>query len=72
MGRGPRMEPMLDDTIRKKIQALSAEATRVHLGEEIRPQRMRNYILRTEPAQDVQALPARLPRRGMAFTSDDG
>jgi hypothetical protein len=39
------MEPMLYDTLRKKIQALSMEATRIHLGPEIRPERMRNYIL---------------------------
>jgi hypothetical protein len=46
MGRGPRMEPMLYDTLRKKIQSLSTEATRIRLGPEIRPERMKNYILR--------------------------
>jgi hypothetical protein len=46
MGRGPRMEPLLYDTLRAKIQALSTEATRVRLGPEIRPARMKNYILR--------------------------
>jgi hypothetical protein len=46
MGRGPRMEPMLYDTLRQKIQALSEEAVRVRLGPEIRPERMKNYILR--------------------------
>ena len=45
MGRGPRMEPMLYDTLRHKIQALSSEATRIHLGPEIRPERMKNYLL---------------------------
>jgi hypothetical protein len=61
MGRGPRMEPMLDDTIRKKIQALSAEATRVRLGEELRPQRMRNYILRTARELNVPVTVRRVP-----------
>jgi hypothetical protein len=46
MGRGPRMEPMLYDTLRHKIQALSSEAVRIHLGPEIRPKRMKNYIWR--------------------------
>jgi hypothetical protein len=45
MGRGPRMEPMLYDTLRKKIESLADQATRVHLGPEITQQRMRNYIL---------------------------
>ena len=46
MGRGPRMEHMLYDTLTKKIQALSADAVRVRLGPEIRPERMRRYIQR--------------------------
>jgi hypothetical protein len=44
MGRGPRMEPMLYDTLRQKILSLSTEATRIHLGPEIRPQRMKKYL----------------------------
>jgi hypothetical protein len=31
MGRGPRMEPLLYDTLRQKLQALSTEATRIRL-----------------------------------------
>jgi hypothetical protein len=46
MGRGPRMEPMLYDTLRQKIQILSSEAVRIHLGPEIRPERMKNDLLR--------------------------
>jgi hypothetical protein len=46
MGRGPRMEPMLYETLRQKIQALSAAAVRIHLGPEITPQRMKSYLLR--------------------------
>ncbi len=44
MGRGPRMEPMLYETLRTKIQSLSTDATRIHLGPEITPQRMKNYL----------------------------
>jgi hypothetical protein len=46
MGRGPRMEHMLYDTFTKKIQALSADAVRVRLGAEIRPERMCRSIQR--------------------------
>lgn len=46
MSRGPRMEPMLYDTLRQKIQSLSGEAVRIHLGPEIRPGRMKTYLLR--------------------------
>jgi hypothetical protein len=45
MGRGPRMEPMLYETLRQKIQSLSGEAVRIHLGPEITPTRMKNYLL---------------------------
>jgi hypothetical protein len=44
MGRGPRMEPMLYETLRTKIQSLSTDATRIHLGPEITPTRMKNYL----------------------------
>jgi hypothetical protein len=46
MGRNPRMEPMLYETLRQKIQTLSSEAVRIHLGPEITPHRMKNYLLR--------------------------
>jgi len=46
MGRGPRMEHMLSDTLTKKIQALAADAVRVRLGPEIGPERMRRSIQR--------------------------
>ena len=45
MGRGPRMEPMLYATLRTKIQSLSSEAVRIHLGPEITPNRVKNYIV---------------------------
>ena len=45
MGHGPRMEPMLYETLRQKIQTLSSEAVRIRLGPEITPTRMKNYLL---------------------------
>jgi hypothetical protein len=61
MGRGPRMEPMLYDTLRQKIQSLSSEAVRIHLGPEITPQRMKNFILRIARDLDVPITVRRVP-----------
>jgi hypothetical protein len=46
MGRGPRMEPMLYETLCQKIQSFSSEATRIRLGPEIRSERVKNYMHR--------------------------
>jgi hypothetical protein len=61
MGRGPRMEPMLYETLRQKIQALSTEAVRIHLGPEIRPQRMKNYIHQIARELNVPVTVRRVP-----------
>jgi hypothetical protein len=61
LGRGPRVEPLLYDTLRKKIQALSTEATRVRLGPEITQRRMKNYILRIAHALNVPVTVRRVP-----------
>ena len=61
MGRGPRMEPMLYDTLRQKIQSLSSEATRVRLGPEITPQRMRRYLLRIARELNIPVTVRRVP-----------
>jgi hypothetical protein len=61
MSRGPRMEPMLYDTLRQKIQALSSEATRIRLGPEITPQRMKTYILRMARELNVPVTVRRVP-----------
>jgi hypothetical protein len=61
MGQGPRMEPMLYDTLRQKIQALSSEAVRIHLGPEIRPERMKNYILRIARELNVPITVRKVP-----------
>lgn len=61
MGRGPRMEPLLYDTLRTKIQALSTDATRIHLGPEIRPARMKNYLLRIARELNVPVAVRKVP-----------
>jgi hypothetical protein len=55
------MEPMLYDTLRQKIQALSSEAVRIHLGPEIRPERMKNYLLRIARELNVPITVRRVP-----------
>jgi hypothetical protein len=61
MSRGPRMEPMLYETLRQKIQSLSTDATRVRLGPEISQQRMRNYILHIARELNVPVTVRRVP-----------
>src|ERR671925_1852508 len=61
MGRGPRMEPMLYDTLRQKIQSLSGEAVRIHLGPEIAPQRMTRYIRAIAHELNVPVTVRRVP-----------
>ena len=61
MGRGPRMEPMLYETLRQKIQSLSDEAVRIHLGPEITPTRMKSYLLRMARALAVPVTVRRMP-----------
>ena len=71
MSRGPRMEPMLYDTLRQKIQSLSSEATRVRLGPEITPQRMKNYILRIARDLNVPVTVRRVPGGLLFWRSSD-
>ena len=61
MGRGPRMEPLLYDTLRQKIQALSTEAIRIRLGPEIRPERMKHYLLRIARELNVPVTVRKVP-----------
>jgi hypothetical protein len=71
MGRGPRMEPMLYDTLRHKIQSLSSEAVRIHLGPEIRPERMKNYILRIARELNVPITVRKVPGGLLFWHSTD-
>jgi hypothetical protein len=61
ISRGHRMEPMLYDTLRQKIQSLSTEATRIHLGPEITPQRMKKYLLRIAAERGISVTVRRVP-----------
>jgi hypothetical protein len=71
MGRGPRMKPMLYDTLRQKIQSLSSEATRIHLGPEIRPERMKHYLLRIARELNVPVTVRRVPGGVIFWRSSD-
>jgi hypothetical protein len=61
MRRGPRMEPLLYDTLRHKIQSLAEDAVRVRLGPEVTPQRMRSYIVRIADELNVPVTVRRIP-----------
>jgi hypothetical protein len=61
MGRGSRMEPLLYETLRQKIQSLSSEAVRIHLGPEIRPQRMKSYIHQIARELNIPVTVRRVP-----------
>ena len=61
MGRGPRMEPMLYETLRQKIQTLSGEAVRIHLGPEIMPTRMENYLMHIAHELNIPITIRRVP-----------
>src|SRR6266511_1791274 len=71
MGRGPRMEPLLYDPLRKKIQALSDDAVRIRLGPEITQQRMKNYILRIARELNVPVTVRRVPGGVLFWRSSD-
>ena len=61
MGRKPRMEPMLYETLRTKIQSLSSDAVRIHLGPEITLQRMKRYLLRIARELQIPVMIRRAP-----------
>jgi|SRR5882724_5803820 len=71
MGRGPRMEPMLYETLRQKIQSLLSEAVRIHLGSEIRPERMKNYLLRIVRELNVPLTVRRVPGGVIVWRSSE-
>jgi hypothetical protein len=70
-GRGTRMEPMLYDTLRQKIRSLSTDATRIRLGSEMIPQRMKNYLLRMASELDVPVTVRRVPGGLIFWRSTD-
>jgi hypothetical protein len=55
------MEPMLYDMLRQKIQTLANEAVRIHLGPEITPTRMKNYLLHIARELNVPVTIRRVP-----------
>jgi hypothetical protein len=71
MGRGPRMEPLLYDTLKKKIQSLSDQAARIRFGPEIRPGRMKNYILRIAREVGVPVTIRKVPGGLLFWRSTD-
>jgi hypothetical protein len=71
MGRGPRMEPLLYDTLKQKIQSLADHAVQIRLGPEITQQRMRRYILRIARELNVPVTVRRVPGGLLFWRSSD-
>ena len=71
MDRGPRMEPMLYDTLRHKIRSLSGEAVRIQLGPEITPNRMKNFLLHIARELNVPITIRRVPNGLLFWRSTD-
>jgi hypothetical protein len=71
MSLGPRMEPLLYETHRQKIQALSTEATWMHLAPEITTARMKRYLLRMARDLNVPVTVRRVPGDVLFWRSTD-
>jgi hypothetical protein len=53
MGRGPRIDPVLYQTLKEKLQSLSATAVRMHLSEGTSPTTTKNRIRRVAEEMKV-------------------
>ena len=72
LSRGPRMDPVLYDSLRKKILSLSSHAARMPLGEEVSRTTIKNRILRVAHEVNVPVTIRRISG-GLLFwrSSDD-
>ena len=61
MGRGPRMDPVLYQTLREKIQSLDNTAARMLLPEGATPAAMKNRILRVAAELNVPVTIRKVP-----------
>ena len=66
MGRGPRMDPELYNTLKQKIQSLDTTATRMSLPEGASPTTMKNRILRIAAELGIPVTIRRVPG-GLVF-----
>jgi hypothetical protein len=62
---------MLYDTLRQKIQSLSSQAVRIHLGPEITPNRMKNYLFHIARDLNVPVTIRRVPGGVIFWRSND-
>ncbi len=61
MSRGPRMEPLLYQMLRQKIQALTTDAVHIHLGPELTPTRMGRYVRLITRQLNIPVVVRRVP-----------
>ena len=73
MGRGPRMDPLLYDALKQKIQSpsLSTHAARIQLGEDITRTTMKNRILRVAAELRIPVTVRRVPGGLLFWRSTD-
>jgi hypothetical protein len=71
MGRGPRMEPLLYDTLKTKIQSLTDRAVQIRLGPEITSNRMKNYLLSIARELNVPVTVRKVPGGVIFWRSSD-
>ena len=61
IGRGPRLEPRLYDSLRQKLQALSTGAVRLRLGPELTPAQMARYVRAIAHQLEIPVVTRRVP-----------
>jgi hypothetical protein len=71
MGRGPRMDPQLYNTLKAKIQALGNTAARMTIPEGTGPNTMRNRILRLAAELNVPVTIRKVPGGLLFWRSTD-
>ncbi len=71
MGRGPRMDTELYNTLREKIQSLANTATRLTLPEGTNPTTMKNRILRVAGELKIPVTIRRIPGGLLFWRSTD-
>jgi hypothetical protein len=71
MGRGPRMDPLLYQAFKEKIQSLDNTATRITIPEDTSPTTMKNRILRVAAELRIPVTIRKVPGGLLFWRSTD-
>ena len=71
MGRGPRMDPVLYDSLRTKIQSMTDQAARITIGNGVSRATMKNRILRVAREVNVPVTIRRVSGGLLFWRSND-